>query len=149
MEKELEHNLFELYKNESLDTKPKELDKRGGAYYSDAAVSLISAIYNNKKEIHTVNVLNNGILKELPDNCVIETNAIIDNTGATPLSLKSPLAEEAVGLIHAVKSYEIADKKKALIALVNNPLIPSISIAEKLLDELLDINKEFLPQFFK
>ena len=64
---------------------------------------------------------------------------------------------EAVGLIHAVKSYEIAavdaavkgDKKKALIALVNNPLIPSISIAEKLLDELLDINKEFLPQFFK
>ena len=104
-----------------------------------------------------VNVLNNGILKELPDNCVIETNAIIDNTGATPLSLKSPLAEEAVGLIHSVKSYEIAavdaavkgDKKKALIALVNNPLIPSISIAEKLLDELLDINKEFLPQFFK
>ena len=155
--KEVEHNLFELYKNESLDTKPKELDKRGGAYYSDAAVSLISAIYNNKKEIHTVNVLNNGILKELPDNCVIETNAIIDNTGATPLSLKSPLAEEAVGLIHSVKSYEIAavdaavkgDKKKALIALVNNPLIPSISIAEKLLDELLDINKEFLPQFFK
>ncbi len=155
--KEVEHNLFELYKDESLDTKPKELDKRGGAYYSDAAVSLISAIYNNKKEIHTVNVLNNGILKELPDNCVIETNAIIDNTGATPLSLKSPLAEEAVGLIHSVKSYEIAavdaavkgDKKKALIALVNNPLIPSISIAEKLLDELLDINKEFLPQFFK
>ncbi|SFC90585.1 6-phospho-beta-glucosidase [Clostridium uliginosum] len=154
--KEIEKKLFEIYKDESIDTKPKELDKRGGAYYSDAAVSLISAISNNKKEMHTVNVLNNGMLKALPDNCIIETNAIIDNTGATPILLKSPLAEEAVGLIHLVKSYEMlavdaavtGDKQKALKALVNNPLIPSINVAKQLLDELLTINKEYLPQFF-
>lgn len=153
--KNVEHNLFELYKDEKLDTKPKELDKRGGAYYSDAAVSLISAIYNNKKEIHTVNVLNNGILPQLPNNCVIETNCIIDNTGATPISLKTPLPQEAIGLIQAVKSYEMptvdsavsGDKEKALIALVNNPLIPSIEVAKKLLEELLEINKDYLPQF--
>ena len=155
--KEVEKNLFEIYKDESIDTKPKELDKRGGAYYSDAAVSLISAIYNNKKEIHTVNILNRGVIKELPYNCVIETNAIIDNTGATALTLNSPLVQEAIGLIYSVKSYEIpavdaavkGDKEKALIALVNNPLIPSIDIAKKLLDELLEINKDYLPQFFK
>ncbi|MBS6041490.1 MAG: 6-phospho-beta-glucosidase [Clostridium baratii] len=155
--KKVEKNLFEIYKDESIDTKPKELDKRGGAYYSDAAVSLISAIYNNKKEIHTVNILNNGVIKELPSNCVIETNAIIDNTGATPLTLKSPLAQEAIGLIYSVKSYEIpaidaavkGDREKALIALVNNPLIPSIDTAKKLLEELLEINKDYLPQFLK
>lgn len=154
--KEVEHKLFEIYKDENLNIKPKELENRGGAYYSDAAVSLISAIYNNKKEVHTVNILNNGVLKELPDNCVIETNAIIDNTGATPLTLKSPLAEEAIGLIHLVKSYEIAavdaavtgNKEKALVALVNNPLIPSIDISKKLLEELLEINRPYLPQFF-
>ncbi|ETJ29255.1 6-phospho-beta-glucosidase, partial [human gut metagenome] len=39
-----------------LNTKPVELEKRGGAYYSDAAVSLISAIYNDKKDIHTVSI---------------------------------------------------------------------------------------------
>lgn len=155
--KAVESNLFKIYKDESIDTKPKELDKRGGAYYSDAAVSLISAIYNNKKEIHTVNILNNGVIKELPSNCVIETNAIIDNTGATPLTLKSSLAQEAIGLIYSVKSYEIpavdaavkGDIEKALIALVNNPLIPSIDIAKKLLEELLEINKDYLPQFLK
>lgn len=155
--KAVENNLFKIYKDESIDTKPKELDKRGGAYYSDAAVSLISAIYNNKKEIHTVNILNNGVIKELPSNCVIETNAIIDNTGATPLTLKSSLAQEAIGLIYSVKSYEIpavdaavkGDIEKALIALVNNPLIPSIDIAKKLLEELLEINKDYLPQFLK
>lgn len=151
----VEAKLFDIYKDENVDVKPKELENRGGAYYSDAAVSLISAIFNNKKEIHTVNVLNNGIIKALPDNCIIETNAIVDNTGATPILLKSPLAEEAVGLIHSVKSYEIAtvdaaangDKEKALVALVNNPLIPSIDISKKLLEELLEINKPYLPQF--
>lgn len=153
--KGVEEKLFELYKDESLDTKPKELENRGGAYYSDAAVSLISALHNNKKEIHTVNILNNGIIKALPDNCIIETNAIVDNTGATPIVLKSPLSEDGVGLIHSVKSYEMmavdaavtGDKGKALIALVNNPLIPSIDVAKKLLEELLEINKEYLPQF--
>lgn len=151
----VEEKLFDIYKDENVDVKPKELENRGGAYYSDAAVSLISAIFNNKKEIHTVNVLNNGIIKALPDNCIIETNAIVDNTGATPVLLKSPLPEEAVGLIHSVKSYEIAtvdaaangDKEKALVALVNNPLIPSIDISKKLLEELLEINKPYLPQF--
>lgn len=34
--KKLEESLFELYKDPSLDYKPKELEKRGGAYYSDA-----------------------------------------------------------------------------------------------------------------
>lgn len=151
----VEAKLFDIYKDENVDVKPKELENRGGAYYSDAAVSLISAIFNNKKEIHTVNVLNNGIIKALPDNCIIETNAIVDNTGVTPVLLKSPLPEEAVGLIHSVKSYEIAtvdaaangDKEKALVALVNNPLIPSIDISKKLLEELLEINKPYLSQF--
>ena len=155
--KEVEANLFKIYQDQTVDTKPTELDKRGGAYYSDAAVSLISAIYNNKKEIHTVNLLNQGIIKQLPEDCIIETNAIIDCTGATPIMPKTPLKEEAIGLIHAVKSYELAtveagvngDKQKALIALVNNPLIPSISVAKQILEELLTINKEYLPQFYK
>ncbi|MCC5429143.1 family 4 glycosyl hydrolase, partial [Clostridium botulinum] len=39
--KKVEEELFELYKNENLDIKPPELEKRGGAYYSDAACRLI------------------------------------------------------------------------------------------------------------
>ena len=33
----VEKQLFELYKNPELKVKPKELEQRGGAYYSDAA----------------------------------------------------------------------------------------------------------------
>lgn len=153
--KAVEKTLFELYKSPELNTKPKELEKRGGAYYSDAAVSLISAIYNDKREVHTVNTLNNGIIRGIPDDSVIETNCIIDNRGATPLSLKGDLPIEIMGLIQSVKSYEVlaveagvkGDKEKALLALSAHPLVPSVHVAKDIFNELLQINKEYLLQF--
>lgn len=155
--KKIEEKLFEIYKNVELNTKPAELEKRGGAYYSDAAVSLISAIYNDKKDIHTVNIKNNGTIKGIPDDSVIEVNCIVDKRGATPLALKSPVEQKILGLIQSVKAYEIlaveaavhGDKNAAIMALANNPLIPSIDTAIKLFDELYELNKEYLPQFNK
>ncbi|MDF2521306.1 MAG: 6-phospho-beta-glucosidase, partial [Clostridia bacterium] len=153
--KAVEKRLFELYKDESLKEKPKELESRGGAYYSDAAVSLISAIYNDKKEIHTVNTRNNGTIKELPEDCVIETNCVIDRRGATPMNLGGAVPASIIGLIQRVKCYEVltieaavkGNRDKALLALANHPLVPSVSVAEKLLSDLLDINRDYLPQF--
>ncbi|WMJ82188.1 6-phospho-beta-glucosidase [Clostridium sp. MB40-C1] len=151
----IEKRLFELYKSKDLNVKPKELEKRGGAYYSDAAVSLISAIYNDKNDIHTVNTLNNGTIKGIPDDSVIEVNCIIGSRGATPISLRGELPTEILGLMQAVKSYEIlateagvkGDKKKALLALENHPLVPSVDVAKALLHDLFELNKEYLPQF--
>ncbi|MBP2637535.1 MAG: 6-phospho-beta-glucosidase [Firmicutes bacterium] len=150
----VEENLFKLYQNPDLNEKPAELEKRGGAYYSDAAVSLISAIYNDKREIHTVNTLNQGAISGLLANCVIETNCIIGKNGATPLTL-GVLPPEIAGLIQQVKAYEIlaveagvhGDRNKALQALANNPLVPSVGVAKQLLADLLSLNADYLPQF--
>ena len=60
--KEIEAELLQLYQDPNLREKPAALDKRGGALYSEAAVSLIDAIENDKNEIHIVNVKNNGAL---------------------------------------------------------------------------------------
>jgi len=152
--KGVEEKLFELYKDVNLKDKPKELEKRGGAYYSDVAVSLISAIYNDKKEIHTVNTVNNGTIKELPNNSVIETNCLIDRRGATPLNIDK-LPAEVLGLLQSVKSYEInaveaavkGDKNKAILALASHPLVPSAATAVEIVNELIEINKSYLPQF--
>lgn len=153
--KEVEAELFNKYSNPDLKEKPSELEKRGGAYYSDAAVSLINAIYNDKKEIHVVNTINNGTLEGIPKNSVIETNCLIDKRGATPLNKMQDIPIEIKGLIQAVKTYEIlaieaavrGDKSKALLALVNHPLVPSVSVAKNLLEDLININKEYLRQF--
>ena len=154
--KAIEHNLFELYKDKNLDTKPKELEKRGGAYYSETACSIISSIYNNKKEIHVVNTLNNGTTSDLPDNVVIETNAVIDKDGAHPVTY-GKLPVKIRGLIQSVKAYEeltveaavTGSYDAALLALSINPLVPSASVAESILNELLEVNKKYLPQYFK
>lgn len=42
---------------------PPQLEKRGGAYYSDAACRLINSIYNNKCDIQPVDTRNNGAIE--------------------------------------------------------------------------------------
>ena len=83
--KELEEQLFELYKDENLDIKPPQLEKRGGAYYSDAACNLISSIYNNKQDIQVVNTLNNGAIRNFKDNQAVEVSSVITSQGPKPL----------------------------------------------------------------
>lgn len=150
----LEKDLFELYKDENLDIKPPQLEKRGGAYYSDAACRLINSIYNDKKDIQPVDVRNNGAIEGIDDNSAVEVSCIITKDGPKPLSIgKLPVAVN--GLVQTIKSFEKlvvdaaveVDYNKALLALTINPLIPSEKMAKVLLDELLEAHKEYLPQF--
>jgi 6-phospho-beta-glucosidase len=58
-------------------------------------------------------------------------------------------------LIHQVKAYEQltveaavhGDYEKGLMALVNNPLVPDIKRAKAILDDILRVNRDYLPQF--
>ena len=152
--KELEEQLFELYKDENLDIKPPQLEKRGGAYYSDAACNLISSIYNNKKDIQVVNTINNGAIRNFGDDCAVEVSSIITSDGPKPLSI-GYLPEAADGLVRDIKTFEklaakaavYGDYNSALLALCINPLIPSDDLAKIILDEMLDAHKKYLPQF--
>lgn len=152
--KRVEAELFELYKDPDLKEKPKQLELRGGAYYSDAACELINAIYNNKKSYMVVNVQNKNTLPFLPYDAVIETTCLITDAGAMPLSIDE-LNDSAKGELHLLKSYERltieagihGDYNKALQALTIHPLTRSGGVLKEILDEILKQNKEFLPQF--
>jgi len=152
--KKVEAELFELYKDPELKTKPEQLSKRGGAHYSDAACSLISSIYNDKRDIHVVCVRNNGTNLDLPDDAVIERNCVIGRNAAEPISLgHMPL--NVRGLVQLIKAYEqltvkagvFGDIGAAVQALTLNPLVTSSTVAISMLDELLRVNAEHLPQF--
>ena len=152
--KELEGQLFDLYKDENLDVKPPQLEKRGGAYYSDAACNLISSIYNDKKDIQVVNTLNNGSIRDLRDDQAVEVSSVITKNGPKPLSI-GYLPESVHGLVSQIKSFELlaakasvyGDYDSALLALCINPLIPSDDLAKIILDEMLEAHKDYLPQF--
>lgn len=153
--KEVEKNLFECYKDVNLREKPAALAKRGGARYSMAAICLIDSIYNDTNDVQVVDVFNNGIIPQLPDDVVIEVNCRIGRNGAAPLA--SDVPSSVLGLIEQVKAYEeftieaaiTGDRNKALIALLNNPLVHDVRDAKGILNELLEAHKAYLPAFFQ
>ncbi len=153
--KQTEAELFELYKDPNLSIKPPQLAQRGGAHYSDAAVSLISAIHNNKNEIHAVNIQNHGTMPDLPYDGAIEVSAIVGKHGAIPLHVGA-LQPQIRGLLQRAKAYEeltvaagvTGDPNLALQALVANPFVPGVQMAKTLWTEMSQAHRAHLPQFF-
>lgn len=151
----VEKELFELYADESLEEKPKQLEQRGGAFYSEAAVHLMQSLYLGRNDIQTLNVRNGGIYSFLPDDASIEINCVVSSAGPIPLAPKH-VPRHIQGLLHAVKTYESlaidaavsGDRGLALQALVHHPLVPTVSVAKALLEEMLEAHRPYLPQFF-
>ncbi|MEU2608959.1 6-phospho-beta-glucosidase [Streptomyces albus] len=148
----LEKQLLEMYADPALDTKPELLARRGGAYYSEAAVDLAASLLREGGSAHqAVNTFNDGTLPFLPDDAVIETQARIDRNGAHPLAVPA-LDPQFTGLIAHVTAYEDLALQAALHggrdrvfkALLAHPLVGQIEYAEQLTDQLLAHNKEHL-----
>lgn len=152
---QVEKELFELYEDETLEEKPKQLEQRGGAYYSEAAVRLMQSLYLGRNDIQTLNVANGGIYNFLPEDASIEVNCVVTSGGPIPLVPKH-VPPHIKGLLHAVKTYEglaieaavTGDRALALQALVHHPLVPSVSTAKILLNEMLGAHRHYLPNFF-
>ncbi len=153
--KKVEEELFELYKDTALKEKPKQLEQRGGAYYSDAACELISGIYNDKGIIMAVNTRNRGAMSDLPYDCAVEISSYITSSGANPITFGKYSNAGQRGYIQMMKAMEeltveaavTGDYNTALQAFTTNPLIPGTKVARKVLNELLDAHERYLPQF--
>ena len=150
----IEHDLLERYRDPSLAEKPKQLEERGGAFYSEAAVQLIASLHAGTGDVQVVDVRNAGALPGIADDEVVEVPARITRDGAVPLP-QAPLHPEMLDLIRRVKAYErltiraalSGDRLLALEALTANPLVPG-DVAAPLLDALLEANRALLPRFF-
>lgn len=153
---DLEKELFEIYADTAVCTKPELLSKRGGGDYAEMALGVLGAIANNKDTFAVCNVQNNGAIPFLPNDAVIETACMVNADGVRPITFKS-FPDNVWGLICAVKNYETltveaavhGDRNKALMALLAHPLVMDYDIAAPMLDELLEANKQYLPQFFQ
>lgn len=149
-----EEELFELYSHEELKEKPEQLAMRGGAKYSDAACNLIQSIYNNTGDIQYVDVRNNGAIADLPNDSAVEVACRITADGPKPIAtgeLKLPIS----GYVHMMKAFErlvceaavTGNRNLAVTALNMNPLCQSDTVANIVIDELIEAHKDYLPQF--
>jgi 6-phospho-beta-glucosidase len=152
---EIERGLLDLYRDTTLVTKPALLERRGGAFYSEAAAQLIASLHAGTGDVQVVDVRNDGALPDMPPDAVVEIPARIDRDGAHPLPL-APLAPEMRGLVQEMKAFEqltiaaamSGDRRVALKALMANPLVPDMLTAVPLLAALLDSDRAALPRFF-
>jgi 6-phospho-beta-glucosidase len=153
---ELEKEIYEAYANPLINTKPEALEKRGGGGYSEVAMGFLNAIYNDEDTWMIVNVPNQGAISFLPNEAVIETGCLVNKAGIQPLKV-STVPNMVYGLIAAVKNYETlaveaaveGSRAKAKQALLAHPLVREYDLIEPLLNDLLEQNKRYLPQFYR
>jgi 6-phospho-beta-glucosidase len=149
---EMERQLLTMYGDPALDEKPELLAKRGGAYYSEAAVDLAAGLLGGGgSPYQVVNTLNRGTLPFLPDDAVIEVQAAVGPKGPTPLAVPAvdPLY---AGLMANVTAYEDlaltaalrGGRDRVFKALLAHPLVGQYAYAEGLTDRLIAHNREHL-----
>ncbi|MBM4386375.1 MAG: 6-phospho-beta-glucosidase [Deltaproteobacteria bacterium] len=144
---EIEKGLFEYYNDAKNFQKPALLHKRGGAWYSRAAVNVIGALLREKRSVEIVNAKNSGAIPGIPDDSAVEIPSFLSKKGVKPRHA-GEIEEGIIGLMRQVKSYERLtieaamnrDYDKALLALVNNPLVRTVDKAEAVLDEIRNYN---------
>jgi 6-phospho-beta-glucosidase len=142
---EIEAELLEMYRDPALAEKPALLEQRGGAFYSEAAVGLVSSLVSGDGVVHEVDVRNNGTLGGLAEDDVVEVPARVTKSTIEPLE-QAPLAPELLGLVQHVATYErltaraavSGDFELARKSLLTHPLVGQYEVANELVDRLLE-----------
>ena len=87
---------------------------------------------------------------------MLELPSTVKKSGITPIPTE-PLPLSQFALIAAIKSYELltveaavhGDRESAYQALLANPIGPKADRIQAVLDDMLEVHKEHLPQFWK
>jgi 6-phospho-beta-glucosidase len=153
---EIENQLLQEYAQPDRTVPPDRLMQRGGAYYSTVATKLINSHFNDLNEEHVVNVRNGGAIPDYALDWVMELPARVGSTGVSPIPNR-PLPASCYALVAAVKSFELltieaainGDRRAAYEALLAHPLGPPADQIQTVLEDMLETNRNFLPQFFE
>jgi alpha-galactosidase/6-phospho-beta-glucosidase family protein len=123
----------------------------------ETAADIIEAVAIGKEFIDIINVPNQGQIPNLPLGAVVETLGVVNPLGFTPVS-SGPLPEPIRSLVlpHAENSLTIykaatdGNYELALQALYNEPSCKHLDYKDirRMAQELLEANREYLPQFF-
>lgn len=119
------------------------------------AIPIIEAIYFDEEiELNAVNMQNNGAIKGLPDDMVVETQAIVNGSGISlkPMTVELPTA--IIGTIHIqgtihkllIEAFLEKSKTKLLQAILLDPQAPTYYQAAAMIDEMCELQKEILPK---
>lgn len=153
---EVEQDLLKQFADPNVLVKPPELMLRGGARYSEAAVNLIMSLMLDRRDVQIVNARNGNSIADFPEDVSVEVPCVVGAHGVTPLvmghfpeSIRSLAIRAKAWESAVVKAAVSGSRRDAVLAMLQNPLVPDYPTAVKLVDEMLEANRQYLPQFFK
>jgi 6-phospho-beta-glucosidase len=141
---------------ELAETDDPQLDpgrSRGGIHELELAIDVMDAIFNDKDEVHPVNVPNRGgALVGFPEDLVVEVPGRCTAAGIEPLHTK-PLPRHVRGLVMMLGEYQAlaaeaawsGSATDAIRALAANPLVMQLDLAEQLYGKLAAAHRDLLP----
>ena len=144
------------YEQQAMTDDP-QLDparSRGGINELELAIDVMDAIFNDKDEIHPVNMPNaGGALAGFPDDLVVEVLGRCNADGIDALPAK-PLPRHVRGLVEMLGEYQAlaaetawnGTRRDGIRALSANPLVREIELAETLYDALATAHRDYLPE---
>ncbi|MEU5032223.1 hypothetical protein [Streptomyces milbemycinicus] len=147
---------WEHYREQAASDAPQlEKDRsRGGIHELELAIEAISAFYNDAPARLPFNITNTGgWLPGFEESTVVELWGTVDGKGFHPEHQK-PLPHSVRGIVQQLAEYQILTAKAAwegtpadaVRALMANPLVPSLPVAEALYAELATAQRAWLPE---
>lgn len=121
--------------------------------HGDMMVEVAASIANNLRKTFVVMVRNNGIVANLPADSMVEVAASLGKNGPAPYAVGN-IGTFYKGLIEnqyaferlTVEAYMEGSYTKALQALTLNRTVVDAKKARKVLDALIEANKEYWPE---
>lgn len=115
-------------------------------------VDLAHALVNNSKERMLLIVENKGAIANIDPTAMVEIPCLVGTKGAEPLSMgeiptfQKGLMEQQVAVEKLVVEAWVEESyQKLWQALTLSATVPSANVAKQILDELLEVNKEYWP----
>lgn len=112
--------------------------------YEQVALGVMRALANDSRTTLILNVRNRSAMPELDADAVVEVPCTVDANGPRPVA-RGPISHDQLALMYAVKAVErltieaalTGSRQSALRALGLHPLVDSVAVAARILDNYL------------
>ena len=117
---------------------------------------MVSIITNERREWGGMNFPNQGAIANLPPDAIVEGTCIVDSRGPSPIAAGN-MPKSFLGLMqHMINWQEMSvdaaltgDRRVLYQALLASPYVHDMKAAKEIMDELLVVHADLMPQFKK
>lgn len=146
--KKIKETVKEIKENKNLESIDYE-----GSQHGQYIVDIAASILHDKNDRFMLIKANKGSIPNLRDDASVEVPCYVNANGAEPISLRKSIPDFHKGLMEA----QVASEKllvdaffensyyKALQAFTLNQTVPNADVAKKVLDEFINVNREYWP----